>query len=280
MPKNLTRWWWPILLSAVLLAAWTMLFVWPVSPLRPVITWAFLLVCPGLAYVRLLGLREWLAQAVLSVALSLALLIVVGTLMLVQGAWHPERGFLAAALITAGGVALQSAQIWRAGRQPAAADRMPGWVRQAGQWLAGGLAHGPRYTRPAYAVRPAAGRGAFGAARDNNGPYGFLSDVGGTPGLGIRDTQPMVPVSRAVLEPVSSGQVWAPDEDWDLPSAEDLRGLTSTLPWMNGISRRQAPGVPAGAETRLRTAFSGRKLARLWRGYRVAGRSRLRANRS
>ncbi len=73
-------------------------------------------------------------------------------------------------------------------------------------------------------------------------PFAFLKDVGGTPAPGIRDTQPMVPVSNAVRDPVPSSEVWAADdEEEEFTSAEDVRGITGMLPWMAGISRDSEP---------------------------------------
>lgn len=81
---------WPIvvIVSAALAEALTYHDV--ATPLRSVITMWFLLVCPGMAFVPLLQLREFLYELVLTVALSLALALIVATAVLYAGFWSPQ----------------------------------------------------------------------------------------------------------------------------------------------------------------------------------------------
>jgi hypothetical protein len=60
------------------------------SPLRSAITLWFLVFCPGLAFIPLLQLREFLYELVLMVALSLALALLVATGVLYAGLWSPQ----------------------------------------------------------------------------------------------------------------------------------------------------------------------------------------------
>ena len=81
---------WPlvVIVSAALAEVFTFNDV--ASPLRSVITLWFLLICPGMAFIQLLQLREFLYEVVLTVALSLALDLIVATVILYAGLWSPE----------------------------------------------------------------------------------------------------------------------------------------------------------------------------------------------
>jgi hypothetical protein len=61
------------------------------APLRPLVVLAFLLVCPGLALVRLLRIGEAVTELTLGVALSVALAVVVPVAMLYAGDWSPKQ---------------------------------------------------------------------------------------------------------------------------------------------------------------------------------------------
>lgn len=100
-------WLWPtiIFFSAVAVAAAT--FGNVSSPLRPLVTFWFLLVCPGMAFVRLLKLREGFAEWTLAVALSLALDALVAITLLYAGMWSPYWGLVLLIGITLVGVVIQ-----------------------------------------------------------------------------------------------------------------------------------------------------------------------------
>jgi len=70
------------------------------SPLRAVVSVAFLLVGPGLAIVRLLRFRQPLTVFTLAVAASLGLETVVATTLLATGTWTPGRALAVVASIT------------------------------------------------------------------------------------------------------------------------------------------------------------------------------------
>ncbi len=97
--------WWRrlIILSGAIAASVTFGSVLPA--LRPFVVLPFLLLCPGLAWVRLLRLESPLAEFTLAVALSLVLATVVAAGMLYAGAWSPKGsltvllGFTLAALV-------------------------------------------------------------------------------------------------------------------------------------------------------------------------------------
>lgn len=83
---------WPaiVVASAVAVAAASILQVG--LQLRPVAAFWFLLVCPGMAFVPLLSIRDRLIQCGVAVALSIGLDGVVSEAMLYTGAWSYQRG--------------------------------------------------------------------------------------------------------------------------------------------------------------------------------------------
>lgn len=84
------RFLWPILiLSSALAAVAVSLLDAPPLVRAPLVGW-FLLVCPGMAFVRLLRIQNGLALWTLAIALSFALSILVPTLMLYANLWSPN----------------------------------------------------------------------------------------------------------------------------------------------------------------------------------------------
>ncbi|NPV67644.1 MAG: hypothetical protein HPY64_10905 [Anaerolineae bacterium] len=74
----------------------------------------------------------------------------------------------------------------------------------------------------------------------------FLRDVGGEPQPGIRDTATMKPVSSGA-PPAKPGRKQILEENDDLPTVEELRGITATLPWMRDLLGLEPPPEPAPA---------------------------------
>ena len=91
---------WPLILlistAAVLLAA----FMNWLSPLRPVITLWFMVVCPGMALLRAFGLRLPVSGWTLAIAFSLALDSAIGIALLYAGKWSWQTGLIILASIT------------------------------------------------------------------------------------------------------------------------------------------------------------------------------------
>lgn len=73
------------------------------APARPAMVCWFVLVCPGLAVVRPLRLGSLLWEWTLAVAVSMALAVVVGQVMLAIGGWSPPMGLVALLAVTAAG---------------------------------------------------------------------------------------------------------------------------------------------------------------------------------
>jgi hypothetical protein len=77
------------LIASALIALLAMLPHVPV-PVRAVAIVGFALVCPGLAWVRLLGLQDRLAEWTLGIATSIAIASLVASLQAYAGAWSPK----------------------------------------------------------------------------------------------------------------------------------------------------------------------------------------------
>lgn len=100
-------WLWPAIIIISAGAVCLMVFLLPNSPLRPALTLWFLLVCPGMAFVRLLGITPSYVEWMLGIALSLALDTLLSALMMYAYAWSWELALLLLAVLSVGGAALQ-----------------------------------------------------------------------------------------------------------------------------------------------------------------------------
>lgn len=76
-----------IILSAIGAALFT--FMFPQTPLRPIVVMWFLFICPGMMLVRFLRLNELVVEWVLALALSLALDAIVSGIVLYAEKWSP-----------------------------------------------------------------------------------------------------------------------------------------------------------------------------------------------
>jgi hypothetical protein len=76
-----------IILSAIAAALFT--FMFPETPLRPIVVMWFLFICPGMMLVRFLRLNELVVEWVLALALSLALDAIVSGIVLYAEKWSP-----------------------------------------------------------------------------------------------------------------------------------------------------------------------------------------------
>lgn len=108
--------WWPvaIVLSAALAGAAFAARLGP--PLQPIAAFWFLLVCPGMAYIRLVRIATPLVELALAVALSLALDTLVAEAFVLAGRWSAAGALATLIALSLVGAALQVA---RAGRGPA-----------------------------------------------------------------------------------------------------------------------------------------------------------------
>lgn len=85
--------WWPIVIIASAVGAGLALLSNVGLPIRAGVTFMFLLICPGMAFVRLLHFEERVTEWVLAIALSLALNTFVAEAMVYAKIWSPEGGF-------------------------------------------------------------------------------------------------------------------------------------------------------------------------------------------
>jgi hypothetical protein len=80
--------WFAIISLSALLAVVAVALDWP-PPLRPALTIWFIVICPGMAIIRLLALPSLLLEVTLAIALSLALAGLVASALVYAGAWSP-----------------------------------------------------------------------------------------------------------------------------------------------------------------------------------------------
>ncbi len=115
-------WTWPlVIVLSTLLVGLVVLTSQPLFLRIPVSVW-FLLVIPGMAYVRLLTLKDPLSEWTLAVALSLALDALVSLTMIYIHRWSPDAGLRALMLISLVGAAVQAWRAIRARRPVKAVD--------------------------------------------------------------------------------------------------------------------------------------------------------------
>lgn len=123
------NWTWAIL-TVVLAAATALLVAFDAqTPLRPWITLAFLLICPGMAFVALLRLRDPIAEVVLAVTLSLVLELAVASIMVYGNFWTAERTLVAVIALSIVGLLCQlflwQWSLWRSRRTPIETPSLP-----------------------------------------------------------------------------------------------------------------------------------------------------------
>lgn len=103
---RLQRWTWPVIIVASALGTGLATFR-DAAAARPALSLWFLLICPGMAFVRLLRLNDAIAQLTLAVALSLALDTIVAVAMLYAGLWSPKGILSVVIALSLLGAALQ-----------------------------------------------------------------------------------------------------------------------------------------------------------------------------
>jgi hypothetical protein len=109
MATDRAHWLWPAIILVSAAVTGYLAFAQVDSVLRPVVTLGFLLVCPGMTFVRLLRIRERMTELTLAITLSLALNTLLIVIMLYAGIWAPYTGLLIIICLSVGGVTLQMA---------------------------------------------------------------------------------------------------------------------------------------------------------------------------
>lgn len=102
-------WLWPTVIILSAIAVGLVTFVMPDTPLRPLIVFWFLFICPGMAFVRLLHLKELVVEWTLALALSFFIDAVIGGIFLYAGRWSPTGILIILIGISLGGALLQLA---------------------------------------------------------------------------------------------------------------------------------------------------------------------------
>ncbi len=83
------------------------------SPVRPIVTMWFLLVCTGMAFVRLLDIKDYLIEFVLGVTLSITMTTIVSEMLVLSKTWEPTKGLFILIGISMVGVILQIFLLFR-----------------------------------------------------------------------------------------------------------------------------------------------------------------------
>ena len=98
---------WPavIILSAIGVGITTWLNV--AGPFRAVLSFWFMLICPGMAFIRLFRLKDSLAEWIIGIAASIALSMLLTEFMVLKKLWSPSYGLLALIVISILGALLQ-----------------------------------------------------------------------------------------------------------------------------------------------------------------------------
>ena len=98
---------WPGVIVGSAVTSGLFFFLGLASPLRLILTLWFLLVCPGMAFVRLLRFDESYYEWTLAIALSISLDALVACILLYTGFWSIELGLSIVIMISLLGVLLQ-----------------------------------------------------------------------------------------------------------------------------------------------------------------------------
>jgi hypothetical protein len=77
-------------------------------PIQAMVAFWFLLVCPGMSFVRLLQIGDRLTELIVAIALSIALDTTVSETMVLTKRWSPEWGLFVLICMSAAGAALQT----------------------------------------------------------------------------------------------------------------------------------------------------------------------------
>ena len=90
------------------------------SPVRVVGVLAFLLICPGMAWIRLLRLAEPLTEVMLAIALSVAIDVALPGVLVYAGGWSAGGALAAVFALTLAGAAVEAVRDGRRPRRAAA----------------------------------------------------------------------------------------------------------------------------------------------------------------
>lgn len=101
------KWLWPTIITASAAAIGGLVYGGLTSPIRPILAFWFLAVCPGMALVRLLRLRDAWTEVALATAISLSLDVIVALSLVYSHYWSPKFGLAVLIGVSLLGAALQ-----------------------------------------------------------------------------------------------------------------------------------------------------------------------------
>jgi hypothetical protein len=110
---------WPAVIMSSALAAAYLVAADVVQPVRAMVLFWFLLVCPGMAFVRLLRLTNPVHEWLLAIFLSLCLDLLVAEILIYAGVWSARNTLMILGLLCACGVLCQLTPWFRSARSPA-----------------------------------------------------------------------------------------------------------------------------------------------------------------
>jgi uncharacterized membrane protein len=103
--------WWPLIIIFSCIGIGLIAVANIDSPIRSLLTFWFLLVCPGMAFVKLLHISESATEWTLAIALSIGLNIIVSESILLAKIWSPIGCLAVLIAISLAGVMLQLANL-------------------------------------------------------------------------------------------------------------------------------------------------------------------------
>jgi hypothetical protein len=98
---------WPIILVGSTVLVGVLIGTRAQEPYRLAIAFAYLILCPGMALVRLLDLPNRLMEWVLAVAASISIDLVLSEIMVLTHLWSPTAAFFAVGLFCTAGAMVQ-----------------------------------------------------------------------------------------------------------------------------------------------------------------------------
>ncbi len=98
---------WPLVLVTTTVLLGVLIKLEPGDPLRLAVTFAYLLICPGMAIVRLLNLKNHLMEWVLAIGASITIDLLLSEIMVITHLWSPIAAFFAIGLFCVAGAMVQ-----------------------------------------------------------------------------------------------------------------------------------------------------------------------------
>jgi hypothetical protein len=98
---------WPIILLGSTVLVGVVVATGAQNTFRTFIAFAYLLICPGMAFVQLLDLPNYLMEWVLAVAASISIDLILSEIMVLTHLWSPTAAFFAVGLFCTAGALVQ-----------------------------------------------------------------------------------------------------------------------------------------------------------------------------